>query len=320
MPAIAPVVVTAPGADAFEFAPIDRPSVKQDAPDWVVEGPPSSTQRPSKREELDVNPCMTPDPGFGNYYEWDRSPSIGQMIVPKNLKLDDDGRFPVVIHFHGHEAARKEWVQTIDDAVLVGIDLGLNSGPYLKKFADRYQFGALLESIEAGVSQRIDEEAKIGKLGISSWSAGYGAVERVLRSEFAEQVDAVMMFDGLHSGSPGSTAGRRTLEPFAQFAELAATGDKMMFVSHSSIVPPGYASTTETANYLIWQMGGQPEIAVARGSDPMGLDLISEYDRGYFHVRGYSGNGPLDHCAQVGLYRQVLTRWLAPRWRLTTVD
>ena len=34
-----------------------------------------------------------------------------------------------------------------------------------------------------------------------------------------------------------------------------------MFVSHSSIIPPGYASTTETANFLIEKVGGKPHKA-----------------------------------------------------------
>src|SRR5690606_37260642 len=140
------------------------------------------------------------------------------------------------------------------------------------------------------------------------------------RSDWADRVDTVILLDGLHSGPASSDRAKRTLEPFVDFAEMAATGDKLMFVSHSSIVPPGYASTTETAAYLVWQMGGEPASVDTQDDDPMGLQRIREFDRGNFHVRGYAGNGPLDHCAHVGLYRQVLTDWLAPRWDLTTPD
>jgi hypothetical protein len=50
----------------------------------------------------------------------------------------------------------------------------------------------------------------------------------------------------------------------------------------------------------------------------MGLDLISRYSRGNFHVRGYNGNDKMDHCAHIGLYRDVLKvhvkrRWNSPR-------
>jgi hypothetical protein len=93
-----------------------------------------------------------------------------------------------------------------------------------------------------------------------------------------------------------------------------------MFVSHSSIIPPGYASTTETANFLIHKLGGRPHKTRPRAGDPMGLDLISRYTRNNFHVRGYAGNDTLDHCAHLGLFRDVLkvhikNRWNSPRGR-----
>lgn len=286
-------------------------------PTWVLEPPPYSTQREKSVAGRGINPCLTPDPGFGSYTRWDRSPSVGQVLLPKDLKLNAKGEFPVVFHFHGHEAARKEWVQAIDGAVLVGIDLGVNSGPYLAKFADPAALRRLFESVEGAVASRLGvASASIGKLGLSSWSAGYGAVERILRSEFSNRVDSVMLLDGLHTGHADTERARRTLEPFVEYARRAANGRALFYVSHSSILPPGYASTTETASYLVWQLGGAPEPTSVREGHPMGLELIRRYDRGAFHVRGFSGNGKLDHCAQIGLYRDVLRRYLAPRWGL----
>jgi hypothetical protein len=87
-----------------------------------------------------------------------------------------------------------------------------------------------------------------------------------------------------------------------------------MFVSHSSIIPPGYASTTETANFLIYKLGGRAQSAAARPSDPMGLELISRFSKGNFQVRGFSGNDKMDHCAHVGFYRDVLKLYVKPRW------
>jgi len=278
--------------------------------------PARSTQHELSSEARGGNPCMSDDPGFGVYDDWDRSPFIGQMLVPKQLKLNEAGEFAVVFHFHGHSAARKQWVQAVDDAVLVGIDLGLNSGPYLNRFANPHVFESLLDDVEAQISRRLGTKARIGKLGLSSWSAGYGAVSRILESNMGEYVDAVMLLDGLHTGPADSKRAQITLRPFVEFARLASTNDRMMFVSHSSILPPGYASTTETANYLVWQLGGTPKSASATGDDPMGLELIRSFTHGDFHVRGFSGNGKMDHCAHIGLYRKVLREYLAPRWNL----
>jgi hypothetical protein len=232
------------------------------------------------------------------------------------LKLGPRGEFDVFIHFHGHEPARKAWVQAMETAVFVGIDLGVGSGAYLDKFQMKETFTALLSSIEEGVASHLSvDKARIGRLGISSWSAGYGAVSQILRDKTqAKEVDSVVLLDGLHSGFVGDSLEAEKLLPFVNFARAATRGEKLMFVSHSSIIPPGYASTTQTANYLIWKTGGTPSDAHGRSGDPMGLDLISRYSQGKFHVRGFSGNEALDHCAHLALFKDVLRAHVIPRW------
>jgi hypothetical protein len=88
-----------------------------------------------------------------------------------------------------------------------------------------------------------------------------------------------------------------------------------MFMSHSSIIPPGYASTTETENYLVWALGGKPKRSKPRRSDPWGLELNSRFDAGGFHMRGYDGNDKMDHCAHIGLLRDVLKVFVKRRWK-----
>ncbi len=289
-------------------------------PRWVSAAPADFTQSERSVESRGVNPCLSPDPGFGEYGAWDYGPSVGQMLIPQKLDLDADGKVPVMFHFHGHEPARKEWVQALDSAVLVALDLGINSGPYLRKFERAETFEFLMDSVETALEKRLGENLEIGKIGLSSWSAGYGAVQRVLESRFAERVDSVILLDGLHTSFTNGEGARLTMAPFVRFAQRASQGETFMHVSHSSIIPPGYASTTETANYLIWQVGGTPEDRSPRREDPMGLRLIRGYDDGDFHVEGYAGNGKLDHCAQLGVYREVLREHVAPRWNLSTVD
>lgn len=294
--------------------------IKSQPPRWVSALPADFTQTERSAEARGVNPCWSPDPGFGAYGSWDHTPSIGQMLVPPKLKLDKDGKVPVMFHFHGHESARKEWVQALDNAVLVALDLGINSGPYLRKFERPETFEYLMGSVETALEKRLGEKVTIGKIGLSSWSAGYGAVQRVLESRTAQRVDTVILLDGLHTSFSNTEGARLTMAPFVNFARRATDGETFMHVSHSSIIPPGYASTTETANYLIWQVGGTPEDRNPRADDPMGLKLIRGYEDGDFHVEGYSGNGKLDHCAQLGVYREVLREHVAKRWDLPTVD
>jgi len=84
-----------------------------------------------------------------------------------------------------------------------------------------------------------------------------------------------------------------------------------MYVSHSSIDPPGFASTTESSHYLIATLGGKPE--AVRRDDAMGLELIEFFSKGDLHVRGYAGNDKADHCAQLALLRDAYVA-LGRRW------
>jgi hypothetical protein len=143
-------------------------------------------------------------------------------------------------------------------------------------------------------------------------------VQKILGQKFGRgRVDSVVLLDGLHCGYQGQGVNALQIQAFTDFAKESAAGRKLMFVSHSSIIPPGYASTTETANFLIHEVGGSPK--PSHGAGPFGLDLISRYTQGNFHVRGFSGNDKMDHCAQLGLYRDVLKIHIKPRWNTPRV-
>lgn len=243
------------------------------------------------------------------------------MIIPQSGGLTKSGQFDVLFHFHGHEAARKEWVQAINGIVLVGIDLGNGSGPYSAAFNAPAVFERLLASVERGVAKHFRRSKVTARhIGLSAWSAGYGAVQEILNSPFGKRrVDTVILLDALHTGylpgNPGvKILNHQQIQSFIDFAKLAVQKQRLMFVSHSSIIPPGYASTTETANLLVRAIGGRPTRTKPRSGDPMGLELVQRFSHGNFHVRGFSGNDKMDHCAHFGLLQDVARVHLAPRW------
>lgn len=282
--------------------------------------------KPPKKRRGGVHPCMTPDPGFGAYDTWSRAPSMGQMIAPKNgAGVRKDGGFDLVIHFHGHEPIRKEFVKTSRGVVLVGIDLGIGSGAYSSGFAAPQTFTRLVASVEAEMARRSgNAKAHVRKLALSAWSAGYGAIEQILRQTGGKNIDAVLLLDSLHAGyanEQAKTLKTAQLDPFVAFAKRAAAGKTFMFMSHSSIIPPGYASTTEVVDHVVKQLGGK--LSKAKRQDVLGLDMIRKYDKGNFHVRGYDGDDKPDHCAHLGLIAGImkthlLTRWKTPQTKTTS--
>lgn len=285
---------------------------------WFLRKPAASTQVSKSTAERGVNPCNTPDPGSGAYEGPVPGPSLGLMYLPRRKQALAGGAFDVVFHFHGHEPARKEWVHVMDGPVLVGMSLGVASGAYEAAFRDPAAFETLLASVERSVAERSGRpRARARRIALSAWSAGYGAVREILRQPIGRsRVDAVLLLDGLHCDYDADGLVESQLEPFVRFARAAARGDRLMVVSHSSIIPPGYASTTETANYLVHSLDGRPVRARPRPSDPMGLELLARFDKKHFHMLGYAGNAELDHCAHLGLYRDILKVHLAPRWGL----
>lgn len=323
-PADAPAALSSPAPAEPAAAPV-QPAPAEAAPAQAVEAaPPSAAPRkvssratPAKQRRGGINPCMTPDPGWGVYDRWSREPSMGQMIIPHKGGVTKSGGFDVLIHFHGHEPVRKEFVKHPSGIVLVGIDLGIGSGAYANAFASPDTFERLLRSVEAAVAKKTGKKnAHIRKLGLSAWSAGYGAIEQILRQPLGKKVDAVVLLDSLHAGYADEQAkSLKTpqLDPFVQFARSSAAGKKFMYLSHSSIIPPGYASTTEVADFMVKQLQGKPKKSTRK--DVLGLDMTRRYDRGNFHLRGYTGDDKPDHCAHIGLIADVVRVHLQRRWK-----
>lgn len=293
-------------------------------PAWVLAEPPLETQGEKPASARGVFPCAAPDPGFAHYAKWVQVAPMAHVLAPPaspNLSsVRANGGFDVVFHFHGREPLRKEWVRAMEgarnDAVLVAVDIGIASEPYRETFRDPRTFSQVLLAVEAELQRRSgNPRAHAENITLSSWSAGYGAVEQLLSQPIPRaRVGSVVLLDGLHAGFTDASLNEERMTPFVDFARQAAAGNRLMFVSHSSIRTPGYASTTQTARYLVWKLGGRPNTATST-SDPMGLERYTTFSQGNFHVRGFAGSGASDHCAHLGLMRDVLNVHLQPFWQ-----
>lgn len=264
-----------------------------------------------------VNPCNTPDPGFGDYHPWDRGIAFGQALIPKRGALDSRGAFDLILHFHGHEAARKAFIPVGGGIVMVGIDEGVGSRAYARRFSDPRAFQKLVTSIAERVASKNGRpRARLRHLALTSWSAGYGAVRGILQNPGDVKIDAVVLLDSLHAGYlDPQTKQLKTdgLSPFASFADRAKRGRGFWFQTHSAIETYGYASTREVSHWLVGELGGA--LRKGRRGDPLGLQLVELFDQGNLHVRGYAGRGKRDHCAHLGMLAVVVKAHLARRWR-----
>jgi hypothetical protein len=203
----------------------------------------------------------------------------------------------VIIHFHGaHTTVIPRYLASGLDAVLVIINLGLFSGPYTNAYALRANVDGLLERIKLGIAEQCGlADASITRLALSSWSAGYGATEQFLRWR-PERVDAVLLADGLHVGFTDRQAravNLNSLEVFVRFAQQATRGDKLMYITHSSIIPAEYAGAAETA-MAVSQAAHVPTWTV--NAEKYGMQQVTAARRGDFYVEGFAGNDKPAHA------------------------
>ena len=78
-----------------------------------------------------------------------------------------------------------------------------------------------------------------------------------------------------------------------------------MIITHSEIFPGTYASTTETADWLLAQLGLERHAVVKWGT--MRMQQLSEVRAGRFLLIGYAGNAAPDHVDQLHALPEFLT-------------
>ena len=258
-----------------------------------------------------LNPCETPDQGYGIFQKWRWGGGAGKLLVPPVERLDAARGVDVVFHFAGYELARKEVAHA--DVPLAFLGVAFHSGGlnYRGHLSGRRGLEALENAATAGLKKVDGAPTSINRVALGAWSAGYDGVSVVLEQPGnAKNVDAVILLDGLHASRKDDMA-ELQLAPFIEFAKRAARGEAFMFVSYSSVPTDGYASTHETGRRLIRSLGGEP-LFVER-ADVGGMELKEMFSKGGFHARGYRGGGELDHCAHLMLYPMALEA-LARHW------
>lgn len=231
---------------------------------------------------------------------------LGTLFIP--AKLQAKKTLPLLIHFHGGTWLPEVAAERVNTAV-IAIQIGSGSGVYARAFSDPQQFSQLLAEAETKVG------VKFTVVTLSAWSAGYGAIREILKvPENYARVSGVLLIDGLHTGYVGGKPGPQEsqlesepLEIFLRFANDAANGRKRMMITHSEIFPGTYASTTETADYLLQQLGLKRKAVLRWG--PMGTQQLSEARQGKFLLQGFAGNSAPDHVDQLHSLPEYLKHW-----------
>lgn len=231
--------------------------------------------------------------------------ALGTLFVPAKLRLKSPT--PVLFFFHYRDSV-PEVAAARRGMVVVSIQIGEGSRVYARPFLDPLFFSRLLREAEtkAGV--------ELKPITLAGWSAGCGAIRQIMSTpEYYPQVANTIMIDGIHTayteGKPGPLESQIEPEPlqiFIQLARDAIAGKRRVLITHSEIFPGTFASTTETADYMLRTLGLQRRPVLKRG--PMGTQQLSEVRIGNFHMMGFAGNSGPDHVDQLHSLAEYLKR------------
>ena len=247
---------------------------------------------------------------------------VGPGARPVELWIPDRGRISgavdLVVHFHGAAWLPQQAVSGLGTpSVAAVVNLGAGSGGYHRAFADPAAFDSLLAGIAREISAVAGKTAGIGRVTLAGFSAGHGAIRAILleRRHFAK-VGAVLLLDGMHTAyvpegsvlDKGGALDTTNLVAFAQFARAAMRGEKRFLVTHSEIFPGTFASTTETADWLLRSLALRRTPVLRWG--PRGMQQLSEVRTGQFELLGFAGNSAPDHVDHLHAMPELLARTL----------
>lgn len=216
-----------------------------------------------------------------------------ELFVPP--ALPGSGRpLNLIVHLRG--GTPDAFAQLEQPALIVRADAPGLSGALLKRFGQRDWLENTLEAVLRACWQEWRWIPMLDRTVLSSFGAGYAPLGAMLSQPHQlHRIDAVFVLDGIHYGQPGRID-RAAHEPFLQFARLAAAGQKLMVLSHTSI-QPAYASSGDAAAYLMRAVKAR-RIRLPR---ELADDWTPCYraSKGGFHVEGYPGATASSHIAQI---------------------
>ncbi|MDB4933459.1 MAG: uncharacterized protein JWP87_431, partial [Labilithrix sp.] len=282
----------------------------------VARAPDARATEPAKDVALDLTAPVVAD-----WEPW-KGLSFGTYLTPKSDFVAKDGGVDVVFHFHAGQMAERQMKESGTNAVFVSCGYGIGSGAYAKALANPERFGRMLDEVIKNLETQTGRKGlHVRHLALASWSAGFAAVGKILAVErYYAMVDSVVLNDSLHSqyldpnpktASQGAErVDLRMIRSFVRFAKDATKGEKTMVVTHSAIIPPDYASSTEATQALLTAIDVPSSVVDdAASADWRGMTLAKRADAGNLHVRGFRGRGPKDHFEHLYLLGEVLRTW-----------
>jgi hypothetical protein len=244
--------------------------------------------------------------------QFNLSNAAWKVFIPSTYQPRPGNVADLLVHFHGDPQTVWNNAKYAElNTIVLTVNYSGLSSVYTTPFSNASLFQSILDEALAKVRQQADipDTLQWDRLGVSSFSAGYGAVREILKSaSYRNQIDALLAADSLYATTAGDgTPLDSQMADYKTFATLAKNGQKTFLFTHSQVPTPGYESTGETGDELLQHLG-----LTATPANANGLGTLHFYRRaesGNFKLWGASGadgDAHLEHLRYIGEFFKEL--------------
>jgi hypothetical protein len=231
-----------------------------------------------------------------------------KVFIPSTYVPRADNVADVIVHFHGDPQTYWNNAKYANlNSIIVTVNYSGLSSAYETPFSNAALFQQVMDEALTKVRQQSDIPDNLAwdKIGVSSFSAGYGAVRQILKSAtYRNDIDCLLAADSLYA-SFTSGADHTPLDSqmadYRTYASLAAAGSKTFIFSHSQVPTYTYCETRECADDLMAWVGTASSPISMPGLGTLGFYRHAK--KGNFEVwgaTGSDGDSHLEHLQYIG--------------------
>lgn len=324
------MLIAASGSRASTLPILSAPLARVALPDVTLPTPATA-----RSAQAAPNPSVPTTERADAHFDrsW-RAPLAGGLLMFPPSFESADGQYDLVLHLNGNtDLVEQSYGFAGVNAVIAILNLGVGSGVYEDRFADPAAMRLMLSRAQSVMKARGLKNARLRRIGLSSWSSGFGGVFRILgHEEFFDRINAIVLIDSIHCGYNPHTKALKPeqIGPMRRFTEKAARGEALLTIVHSEIATYGYHNAHETTDFLLdWVHMRRrptrveqplPQIEAMKNVVPNAymrpLEPLTEAHQGEFHVRGYDGSGPMTHMLHLIQFSTTALPDLVHYWAL----
>ncbi len=262
-----------------------------------------------------------------------RAPLAGGLLMFPPSFESADGEYDLILHLNGNtDLVEESFGFAGVNAVVAILNLGVGSGLYEDRFADPAGMRLMLSRAQNVMKARGLKNARLRRIGLSSWSSGYGGIFKILnQEEFFDRINAIVLIDSIHCGYDPHSKKLKSeqIDPLRKFAQKAVRGDALLTIVHSEIATYGYHNAHETTDLVLKHVGlrrnptslmqPMPVMDAMKNVLPnahmKSLEPLTEAHQGELHVRGYDGSGPFTHMLHLVQFSTTALPDLVNYWK-----